>query len=349
MTSIARSYITEIKEVLHHITTRSAGGEFIFGPVEKEYFLKLLQKFSRTFFVRIHTFCIMDNHFHLLISFLEKEAQEADDAELMRRYKILYPNTLPPEGPVDHNGNLIKKYEGGAMGRLRERLSSMPDFMKELKQNMSIWYNGRKNRVGTLWCSRYKSTVLSTGEAQLVNSAYIDLNPVRAGIVKLPEEYRYSGIGLRVNSPEEVRGFLYPLALMPLVYGGTPENELDAYREVLAIHPFDLSVELEYRDCYYRYREFLYVSGGVEVSGKARIAPEIVDQVVKYHGHLGIGEMLCYRVRNFTEGIALGTADLIEGIQKKLGRKVINPRRITGAAKDCEWLYATRDLSKTKD
>jgi REP element-mobilizing transposase RayT len=52
-----------------HIISRAAGGtgsDFILQDQEKEYFLKLLERFASGFFVKVHTFAIMSNHFHIL-------------------------------------------------------------------------------------------------------------------------------------------------------------------------------------------------------------------------------------------------------------------------------------------
>ena len=58
-----------------HIISRVAGGngsDFILHNQEKEYFLKLLERFASGFFVRVHAFAIMSNHFHILANEGEK-------------------------------------------------------------------------------------------------------------------------------------------------------------------------------------------------------------------------------------------------------------------------------------
>ena len=60
----------------YHIISRVAGGDLWFDDEEKEYFLKLLERYSRGFYVDIHAFCIMGNHFHILATGLDEEAKE---------------------------------------------------------------------------------------------------------------------------------------------------------------------------------------------------------------------------------------------------------------------------------
>ncbi len=56
--------------------------------------------------------------------------------------------------------------------------------MKELKQRFSRWYNRQTGRFGTLWAERFKSVLVEDHPANVETlAAYIDLNPVRAGLV----------------------------------------------------------------------------------------------------------------------------------------------------------------------
>jgi len=68
--------------------------------------------------------------------------------------------------------------------------------MKLLKQRFTQWYNGRTGRKGTLWEERFKSVLVEgIGQGLRAMAAYIDLNPVRAGLVTDPKDYRWSGYG----------------------------------------------------------------------------------------------------------------------------------------------------------
>ena len=73
------------------------------------------------------------------------------------------------------------------------RRGDLSEFMKTLKQRFTQWFNTRHGRRGTLWEDRFKSVIVQDGYDARVMAAYIDLNPVRAGIVKKPEEYRWCG------------------------------------------------------------------------------------------------------------------------------------------------------------
>jgi putative transposase len=67
--------------------------------------------------------------------------------------------------------------------------------MKDLKQAFTVWFNRRYNRRGSLWSDRFKSTILE-GEQALWNCVkYVELNPVRAGLVEDPADYRFCSWG----------------------------------------------------------------------------------------------------------------------------------------------------------
>jgi hypothetical protein len=88
------------------------------------------------------------------------------------------------------------------------------------------------------------------------------------------------------------------------------------------------------------YRQFVYLAGGVEREGKAHLPEEVIDEVVSLNGHLGIVGRLGYRVKNFSEGIAIGTYSAIANIQESENRKNIRPRLFLNTY----WAYTTRVL-----
>ncbi len=78
--------------------------------------------------------------------------------------------------------------------KLLDRMSDVSQFMKTVKQRFSVWFNRNHRRYGTLWADRFKSVLVEgAGNPLQIMAAYIDLNPVRAGIVEDPKEYRFCG------------------------------------------------------------------------------------------------------------------------------------------------------------
>jgi hypothetical protein len=200
-----------------------------------------------------------------------------------------------------------------------------------------------------LWGDRFKGVIVSKGEAQLACSAYIDLNPVRAAIVQKPEDYRWSSLGLRVKTPARAKKLLRPLSILPgFVDGADAEGVEGVDVEVMenTVEPLLTPLILSEKsfDHYFSYREFVYKSGGVERSGSAHICPDLVNDVLKYHGDFGVGDRFRYRIKNFSEGIALGNYSLIAHLQKIWNRKYIRPRSFMGKDSGTNWSFTTRIL-----
>ncbi|MCC5805405.1 MAG: transposase [Opitutales bacterium] len=175
--------------------------ERLLGDEEaKDRFVAELRRVADFCGVQVLTFCVMSNHYHILVR-VDPRAKEADDKELVRRFRALYGEEKCPYINMDARRVawvLDSKLDDAKEVRahLRGRMGDLAGFMKTLKQRYSVWYNGERGRVGTLWAERYKSCVVQDSAAVLrVVGAYIELNPVRAGLAERAEAYRWSGWG----------------------------------------------------------------------------------------------------------------------------------------------------------
>jgi len=308
----SRSWTSELAGSFH-IISRIAGRDLLMGDKAKEVFLLLLEKYARGFFVDVHAFCIMGNHFHILATGREQQAGTASNKGLIRRYQKIYGDEAePPMGASERDETVLSDEDSG-MERLRRRLGSISRFTQELKQNFSRWYNKQSGRKGYLWSERFKGVIIGKGAAQLVCSAYIDLNPIRAGLVKRPEDYRWSSLGLRSRNPRRAYNLLKPVSLKA---DGRP---LD--------HAW--------------YRQFVYEAGGIKKPGQAKISERKVREVQALMGRLKLGGQLRYRFRNLTEGQAIGSKKLIEQVQKVNRRKHVKARIL----REGGILYSTRTLN----
>jgi len=79
--------------------------------------------------------------------------------------------------------------------RFTYRMHDLSEFMKTLLQRFTRWHNRRTDRRGNLWEETFTSVIVEDGLAARTMAAYIDLNPVRAGMVPDPAEYRWSSYG----------------------------------------------------------------------------------------------------------------------------------------------------------
>ena len=84
---------------------------------------------------------------------------------------------------------LAPRNQGDSVSRLMRRLSA--------RQGRRV--NRLEERIGTLWSGRFKSSVIDTDNYLLACLRYVELNPVRAGLVNKPEDYRWSSYAQRVG------------------------------------------------------------------------------------------------------------------------------------------------------
>ncbi|MFZ4397968.1 MAG: transposase, partial [Kiritimatiellia bacterium] len=209
------------------------------------------------------------------------------------------------------------------------RMYNLAEFVKTVKQRMTMAYNKRHDRLGTLWTERYKS-VLIEGEtdALMAVAAYIDLNPVRAGLVGDPKDYRFSGYGEAMGGSKGAREGLGWVA------GGGPGD----WSVVGGV-----------------YRQLLYIKGqerGVTPEGtpvRPGFSGEEVGAVVVAKGKLPLTTVLRCRVRYMTDGVALGSRAFVDGVFQR-HRGYFSEKRRDGARvmRGAQWggLFSARDLRK---
>jgi REP element-mobilizing transposase RayT len=264
------------------------------GNLEKDHLTSLIKLLSRLYFTEILGFCCMGNHFHLLVRMLPEDT--FSDAELQQRHKRFFGED--------------KRFCEGHIPFYRLKYASLSEFIKELKQSFSRWYNRLTGRRGFFWSERFKSVIVENGETLINCLAYIDLNPVRAGIVAKPEDYRWSSLGCHVQQGNS-DGFL------SLDFGLNEPGPLDN------------------ADRLRRYRKYVYEIGELETLHGARIAPETVEKERRKGYTLTRKDRFLFRSRYFTDSAVIGSREFVlENFQRfRAALNITNdrqPKRITG-------------------
>jgi putative transposase len=151
--------------------------------------------------MEVLTYCFMSNHFHIFVRLDPKETEHLDDAGLVERFRALYGSKKCASLGLDGDDLevVLKNNRASAEGirrRLKARMGDVSVFMREVKTRFTFWYNEKHGTVGTFWAERFRSVVVEAdSDAQRMVAAYIDLNPVRAGLVEDAADYGYSGFG----------------------------------------------------------------------------------------------------------------------------------------------------------
>ena len=132
--------------------------------------------------MRVAAYQVMSNHYHLL---LQAPAEPPSEAETIERYTAF------------HQGRRTLRPGSRACRAWQARMRDVSWCMRHLQHLYSIWYNHSRpiRRRGPLWAGRFKNTVLEDGAALWACWTYIELNPVRAGMVADAADYRFCSYG----------------------------------------------------------------------------------------------------------------------------------------------------------
>ncbi len=271
MPRIARMLIQE-KEAVYHVMSYTALPGLPIGDVEKDYLLNLIKHLSKVYFVEMLGLSLMSTHFHILARM--HPDREYSDEDIKKRYGLFY-------GKDDE----ITKER---MALYRERWSSLSEFVKDIKQRFARYYNKKHDRRGYFWGDRYKSVIVENGETLVNCLAYVDLNPVRAGIVSKPEDYRWNSIGYHFQTGNK-DGFLS-------FDFGMKEFGVKSQKERLRL-----------------YRKYVYETGAVDETGsKVKISKEVVEKERKKGFEITRSDRFKQRTRYFTDSGIIGSKEFVQ-------------------------------------
>jgi len=182
----------------YHCVSRVVDRRKVFEGRDKEVFRKIMRNLERFMGVRVVTYCLMGNHFHLLVEVPDRESLSPLTEEHLRELLPLLHESGAVETVEEELDRARERgdeaWQAEILDRYERRRGSLSYFLKELKQRVTLYINKKLDRTGTLWEGRFKSLLVEGRELSLMTvAAYIDLNPVRAGLVKKPEDYRWCG------------------------------------------------------------------------------------------------------------------------------------------------------------
>lgn len=272
----------------YHCIDRIVGGDFLFGNVEKETFIGIMWEVAEFLSIRINGYCIMGTHAHKMIE--TPGVIELTDQQLLEKIQKY-------KGAASREARSFEKameFPGVALqlqrAKFMRRMGNISEFEKSLKQRFARWYNKRHNRRGTFWMERFKSVLVeSIQSAQLVLSGYIDLNPVRAGIVQDPKDFRFCGYAAALAGDKRCQ-----TAILRLM-------NLDNWQSAAA-----------------EYRVNLMKKGFIPKKDKrGAINKNLLLETLKHNGSLPFSTIMRLRVRYFTEGLALGSQTFVTKIFKR--------------------------------
>jgi hypothetical protein len=259
-----------------------------------------------------------------------------------------------PLGPVEEaemaNNEQAKRRREEIRSRYTRRMHDLSEFMKSLLERFTKWFNRTHSRFGHLWEDRFKSVIVESGAAARTMAAYIDLNPVRAGMVKDPAQYRWSSYGEAVGGRAKGNGKKAREGLVRAFYCDHGVGfEAGKWQEVSQLYRRLMGLALGKKP------------GPAKISQSAKGLGQTIrntaellesgenDTVLE---DLGMAKMLRCRMRYFTDGAVIGSKEFVNEAFAS-ARERFGPKRKDGARKlrGCDvvasvTLWSLRDLQK---
>ena len=330
-----------------HCLARTIDQNWYFDtPKRRDQIVRIIQASEILYGANLLNFVVMSNHIHLLAQMRTESSREPlTKSTLLKVSRVLYSRAYVTDlkqefkraekidrqtGDKWHTQNILNRYE--------KRRGCLSTFMKGVKERIAHYTNKQHNRKGTVWDGRFKSPIVQNSlESLLAVSAYIDLNPIRAGIEDKPEDYRWCG---------------YAAALAGNKLAQKGLAQVFAYRGKRTKPPKWNQIKGDYRQILFEKGLEMLADPESGIKGRLGFTAEEVEQEIQRNGKLPQGEVLLHRVRYFTDGAIIGTASFVDEVFQANREKLTSPtsRRSTGARtmRGAEWgdLTCLRDLRK---
>jgi REP element-mobilizing transposase RayT len=289
--------------------SRTALDGFPLGDIEKDFMLDLVRRYSFLYLVEILGVCIMGNHFHLLVKMIPE--YKFSDQEIEERFVEFYGDE--------------RVFADGFIPSLREKLSSLSEFIREIKVGFARYYNKRHHRRGYFWGDRFKSVIVEKGETLINCLAYIDLNPLRAGLVERPEEYRWNSLGYHLQT-------------------GNKDNFLSLDFGLIEFGVLNAEERLR------SYRRYVYEAGAINRPDKMQakiIDTKVVAKERKKQFEISRISRFRYRTRYFTDSGIIGSKEFVaENYQRFKHLFYLKHEKKPRPIKGLEGMYSLKRLSE---
>lgn len=209
MTRARRELVSLADTPYYHCICRCVRRAFLWGTDHfsgrdyshrKQWVVDRLSELSRVFAVEVCAYAVMSNHYHLVVRIDEQRALAWSEAEVMERWAALF--HLPVLLEAYRKGKARSKVENDAakelIDKLRGRLYDLSWYMQCLNEHLARQANAEDNCKGRFWEGRFKSQALLDEAGLLTCMAYVDLNPIRAGLADTPEDSDFTAIHQRL-------------------------------------------------------------------------------------------------------------------------------------------------------
>jgi hypothetical protein len=285
-----RARLKSQEAAFYHVLNRVAGEPTDY-PFQQSCnarrFISLFEFYLRLYFCRMASFELMGNHYHSVLYFECFRKLSREELETRARLRFGQRWRLKTQ-----NWNSTRWQQ------FNRDLFDVSCFMHHVNGEFAKWFNKRNHRRGPFWADRFKNPQLLDSEAVRTVILYTELNAVRAGLVKRPEDHRWGSAYWRwANKKREL--------MIPLEELFPAEHGLDSFQV---------------------YRALLYYRGAVAKKENQYVIPQALRQREEERGFHRAG-IFRRRFRFLTDGIAIGGEQPVRVLLEQFREKGFYRRR----------------------
>jgi REP element-mobilizing transposase RayT len=351
------------KPAIYHCISRVVGRDFLLEVDEREHFRMLMRMCEKFTGCRVLSYCLMSNHFHVLLEVPPMPEGGISDQELFQRLGVFYSEAqvadvvremeeaasvrtrgefeLPPVNPqrrkplspaeeLELVRHQAERRREEIRSRYTRRMHDLSGFMKSLLERFTKWFNRKHSRSGHLWEDRFKSVIVESGVAARTMAAYIDLNPVRAGMVKDPADYRWSSYGEAVGGGKKGNGKKAREGLVRAYFCDQGVGfDAGKWQEVSRLYRRLMGLALGKKPGRAEFSQSAKGLGQTTKNTAELLESEDNETVLE---DLGMAKMLRCRIRYFTDGAVIGSKEFVNEAFAS-ARDRFGPKRKDGARK----------------
>jgi hypothetical protein len=213
----ARKNLVSTKETpYYHVSSRCVRRAWLWGVDEyagkdyshrKQWIIDRLQELNYVYAIDPCAYAVMSNHYHLVLFIDVAKAIGWNEDEVIRRWKKLHRLPTLVQRYVDGKAASLAEQDAAKeiIAEWRGRLMDISWFMKEMNEHLARRANIEDGVTGRFWQGRFSSQALLDEAGLITAMAYVDLNPIRAGIANSPEESDFTSIQDRIQAIQQQR------------------------------------------------------------------------------------------------------------------------------------------------
>ena len=180
----------------------------------KHWIEQRLQVLAECFAISVHAYAVMSNHLHIVVELVPEASAAWSDEEVASRWVRLFPPRENSDRAIA--GKCLQLFaQPQRLRTIRARLSDLSWLMRCLAEPIARRANREDHCKGRFWEGRFKAQRLCDERAVLAAMAYVDLNPIRAGLADRLDNSDYNSVARRMvlleKTPDRLTAPLGPI------------------------------------------------------------------------------------------------------------------------------------------